>query len=202
MRSEAARSIVRSQVCLYGGLLIAICLKTRGLAVNSGISYYGIFMRTVIPYALGLLGSAFFCLQAAKCIEDKNLRLLKRSLLAIAVFGVIIVITPYSVDALTDWLHTIAGSLLFITQLLLSGWLSVKLDYKPPVLGLLCLEFAAGVLCAIYLTPTHGFLIQCQVIFQVAFGALLIYFLTIPHSLVLTGPDNKNITHGKSWVIE
>jgi hypothetical protein len=177
MGSQAIRSIVWGQACLYTGLVVAILIKPSGLASNDGISYFGTFARTVVPYTLGLLGSAYLCLIASKYIDSPEFRPLKDSLVAIALLMVFIVATPYSVKPLLDWIHTAAGTALFCLQLLLSGWLAYKLHYNIAIVVLAIIELAAGIACAIYLLPNHGLLMQCQIIFQVAFGILLIYSL-------------------------
>ena len=69
----------------------------------------------------------------------------------------------------------IAGSVLFVLQLLLSGWLVVRVNYNIWAILLALLELAGGVASAAYLKYTHGLLIQSQILFQLAFGVLLIY---------------------------
>lgn len=177
MTSRALRSIVLGQVCLYAGLVVAILLKPQGLAANAGISYYGIYARTAGPMAVGLLGSAFFSWLAAGQIHESELRPVKLGLIVFALLTIAIVVTPYSVSNFLDWLHTGTGSALFSLQLILSGWLVAKLRYNFWALLLTGVELAAGIACAIYLRPTHGFLIQFQILFQLAFGTLLVYSL-------------------------
>jgi cytochrome bd-type quinol oxidase subunit 2 len=88
--------------------MIAILLKPQGLAANDGISYYGVYARTVGPMAAGLLGSAFFSWQAAEQLHDQHFKLAELSLIIFALLTIIIVITPYSVSNFLDWLHTAA----------------------------------------------------------------------------------------------
>ena len=177
MDSGASGSVIRAQICLYLGLVIAILLKPHGLAADSGISFYGIYLRTVIPFAFGLLGSAFCYLRAALSIRRQDLRPLRFALVAAVALTIVIAATPYSVSSLFDWLHTSAGSALFSLQLLLSGWLIVHLRYARIIVLLTAIELLAGIACAYYLHGSQGFLIQFQILFQIAFGALLIYSL-------------------------
>lgn len=173
---QAAKSILWGQVFLYAGLLTCILLKPAGLAANDGISYYGIYRATFLPYAVGLLGAAYFAVLAMGQLppEEKLLRL------AIKIYAPLIagiVITPYAAGAWVDYAHTACGSALFSLQLLLSGWLVRRLRYAWWSVGLSLVELAAGIASAVYLRPTHGFLFQSQVVFQLAFGALLILSL-------------------------
>jgi hypothetical protein len=172
---NAKSQIIHGQLCLYAGISLCILLKPRGLAANDGISYFGIFRLTFLPYALGLLGAALFCLKAASIISPANPEPLRLTMALISFLTVIIVVTPYSVSSFLNFLHMLVGSILFIVQLLFSGWLVNKLRYNFWILILSLAELSAGIGCLVYLKPSHGFLLQFQLLFQLAFGALLIY---------------------------
>lgn len=177
MKAQAFKLIVLGQVCLYTGILLAILLKPQGLAANSGVSYYGIYERTIVPMAAGLLAAALLSWRAALHIGQPNLRPLRLGIIAFALLTVVIVITPYSVNSVMDWLHTAAGSALFSLQLLLSIWLCAQLHFKIWSIVLTLVELVAGIACALYLRSSHGLLVQCQILFQLAFGGLLAYSL-------------------------
>jgi hypothetical protein len=164
-----------SQFCLYVGLAICIIIKPRGLTINNGISYYGTFKLTIIPYCFALFGSAFFCLRGTQELSiSTSVRLVHYVLLAVSILIVGIVITPYTISRLVSALHETIGSVLFSLQLLLSLWLIVYLQFKFWAITLTVLEFAAGVVSLIYLAPRHGYLLESQIIFQICFGILLI----------------------------
>lgn len=170
------RLIVMGQLCFYVFLVIAILLKPAGLAANDGISYFGIYKSTFLPYAASLLGSAYFSIQSADRITNSDYHLLAWWLQTMALLSVGIVITPYAAGHLMDYLHTAFGSILFAGQLLISIWLTSRVGHKTWPLMLTLVELIAGIASAIYLRPTHGFLLQAQVVFQAAFGGLLLYF--------------------------
>lgn len=173
MHAQALRSIIYGQACLYGGLLLAVLLKPQGLAANSGISYYGIFARTILPYLFTLLGAAYFTWQCAQRISEPALKPVRTALLCAALCTAIIGVTPYTISSLVDQLHVAAGAILYSVQLLLSIWLIAKLHYVFWAVLLTAIEFCAGVACAMYLTPKQGLLIQCEMLFQIAFCILL-----------------------------
>lgn len=168
----AARSVLLSQVILYTGLLVCVLLKPAGLAANDGISYYGIYREVFLPYAVALLGAAYFTVRAIDQLPAHE-QILRLSLKIYAPLIAGIVITPYAAGRWMDYLHTGFGSALFSLQLILSGYLVWRLRYAWWAIALTAAAFIAGVLSAIYLNPTHGFLFQTQVIFQLAFGVLL-----------------------------
>ncbi|HEY4160668.1 MAG TPA: hypothetical protein VGM08_01265 [Candidatus Saccharimonadales bacterium] len=172
----AARSIFIGQLFLYTGLAVCVLLRPAGLAVNAGISYYGIYRQTFLPYAAGLLGAAYFAMRAMDELlpDEKKLRVALKIYVPL-IIG--IVITPYAASKWLDYLHTAFGSALFFLQLTLSCWLARRLHYIWWGVMLVVVELAAGIASALYLIPTHGFLLQAQVIFQVAFGVLLVLSL-------------------------
>jgi len=153
-----------------------VVLRPAGLGANDGISYYGTYRETFLPYAIGLLGAAYFAVRAIDALsaDEKMLRL---SLKIYAPLIVGIVITPYAAGRWMDYLHTACGSALFFLQLCLSGWLCWRLRWVWWAVTLSFVELAAGIASAVYLNPTHGFLFQAQVLFQLAFGALLVLSL-------------------------
>lgn len=170
------RSILFCQALLYAGLVVCVLIKPSGLAANDGISYYGIYRETFLPYAIGLLGAAYFAVRTIDQLPVHE-RLLRLSLKIYAPLIVGIVITPYAAGWLMDYLHTACGAALFSLQLLLSCYLAWRLHYVWWVLFLVLTELTSGLLSAIYLGPAYGFLFQTQIIFQGAFGALLVLSL-------------------------
>jgi len=43
------------------------------------------------------------------------------------------------------------------------------------------IEFIAGVMCALYVTPQKGYLIEYQVAFEIAFSTILILYSKLLH---------------------
>jgi hypothetical protein len=173
---RAVRSILLGQLCLYVGLVICVILKPDGLSVNDGTSYFGIYRETLLPYAFGLLGAAYFATRARTQLPP-NATPLQQALKVYALLIVGIVATPYAVGKWVDYLHIAFGSALFSLQLLLSCWLIWQLHYMWWSVALTLIELASGIAALRYLRPAHGLLIQSQVIFQLAFGVLLVLSL-------------------------
>lgn len=175
MRQKVLLFFAGQQICFFGGLLIAVLIRPAGLAANGGISYYGIFSDTFLLYMMSLLGTAVFSFLAARLIDVPGLHPLRRGLLAFAALIAIIALLPYSVSIVFDLSHTIAGIVLFIVQGSLSIWLLAKLSWsKWPLLCVITMA-VAGVISALYVLPSHGFLIQSQMVFQAAFAGLIFY---------------------------
>lgn len=174
MRNKALLFFTGQQVCFFGGLAVNVALRPAGLGANDGMSYYGIFANTFPFYEFSLLGTAMFSLLAARLVNLPQLRPLRYGLLAFGLLIIVIALTDYSLSAAFDLSHTIAGIILFIVQLAVSFWLLAKLEWATWPLLFMILEVIAGIVSLIYVLPSHGFLIQAQVIFQLAFAGLLL----------------------------
>ncbi len=160
------------QVCLYIGLAVCAMLKPAGLTTNNGISYYGTFRETFPLYAFALLGATYFTTRILAELPV-NERIVRTALQIYIPLVILLAFTPYTAGAWVDYVHTGSGSALFSLQLLLSIYLVQRLRYIWWAVLLIVIECTAGILSAIYLAPTHGFLLQTEIIFQIAFGILL-----------------------------
>jgi hypothetical protein len=182
MADKVVTDLLRGQACLFGGVLTCVVIKPRGLGANNGICYYGVHWQTLIPYAVALLGSAYFIrkalVAAAGAFPDPVYMRRMAAGLAVTTSG--LVVTPYSLGRLFDMTHTILGAVLFVLQLILAARLLRWVSGGFLSLFLVLLQLTGGVIAAIYVLPKQGFLIQGQLLFQLAFGALLVrstYFL-------------------------
>lgn len=156
-------------------ILLGLCVIIRpdSLSVNYGLSYFGIFTSTIIPYAAAFLLYAFSLWKASDLtlgspIITKTLNWAMR-IMSIQVIGLIL--TPYN---RLYGIHVFFGAGLFSLQLLLSFMLLKWLISNWINIGLVVMEFLSGLASLYYLPQTHGLLLQTQVIFQLAFGVLLI----------------------------
>lgn len=160
-------------------ILLALCVFIRpdSLRVNYGLSYFGIFVSTVIPYSAAFLLYAFSLWKASDItLEDvrlSNVYSWVMKIMAIQVVGLIL--TPY--NRLYD-IHVFFGAGLFSLQLLLSLALLKWLVSNWINIGLFLIEFLSGLASLYFLPLSQGLLLQTQVIFQLAFGILLFRVLS------------------------
>ena len=199
MRS-AIRYIVYGQLCLYAGLLVCAVVKPHGLLVNDGISYYGNFRATIIPYAFALLGGAYFSIRAAEHLAQPPVKPLRYAFTAFALLAAGELVTPAFASQPVDALHRVFGIALFSLQLLVSIWLVVRLRYAWQAVALALVELIAGIAAFLYLAPAHGLLLESQVVFQTAFAALAIYALTIMPTTIRSG--HVQAGHSKTKFID
>jgi hypothetical protein len=150
------------------------------LGANAGISYYGIYRDTILPYVLALLGSAYFSIKVAEQYSSSETAIIKYAFLVMGLLTIGIMITPDSLSNFMDELHRAFGSCLFGLQLLFSSWLVVRSGYNLWLIAGTLLELAAGIAAYVYLAPQNGLLLQSQVVFQAAFAGVAMYALSRP----------------------
>ena len=175
VKMPAIRYLVYGQLCFYIGLLFCAVLKQSGLTINEGISYYGVFRLTIVPYAVGLLGSAYFCARFASQLNAIRQPFFSYSFFTISILIVGVVFTPDTLGRFFNDAHMTFGTILFVVQLLLSGWIIHCLRYDAWAIVLSLIELAGGIVSFIYLGPAHGYLLESQLLFQVSFGILGVY---------------------------
>lgn len=179
MERQAVRYVVYGQVCFYGGLLICAALRPAGLTANGGISYYGVYRETILPYTLALLGSAYFLIKTAELYKEPAQKVVRYCLTAFGLLIIGVLVTPDSVRPIWLWdgVHRAFGIPLFSLQLLFSVWLITQLRYQLPAIFLTAVELTGGIFSLLWLSPIHGWSLESQVVFQAGFGGLLIYSL-------------------------
>jgi hypothetical protein len=155
---------------LWMGLSISYLLAPDIARSNEGISTFGIYARTILPYALGFLMFSCFTFAAVYTIEyrDINAAVLARALLVLVLLLLGVLLTPYSVNAWLDWSHTVIAGTLFMCQLVLAAWF---LQLHPDAIGwlLFASQCLGSVLAALSLVHIFDYMLIGQIIAQSAF---------------------------------
>lgn len=173
LEDQFKRYLVYSQIVIYATFLICIALMPSSLAANSGLSYFGVHRLTIVPFGFGMLLGSYFIMRASHYLAS-TAKWLNLALRGIALLIVGIIVTPYTFDGWFDVAHRTFGISLFSLQLLLALWLVMFNKRSWMNYGLLALQIAGGLVSLVYLNPTHGYLIQGQLLFQMAFSAILL----------------------------
>ena len=172
----AAKNIANSLIASF--VMVGVCLMIRpaGFNANDGLSYFGGFLSTLFPYSVGLIIGAYYYWQASQCLPTKHpqLKVLYYSFQIIACLLIGLLVTPHN---LVNPLHTAIGSTLFVYQLGLSIWLAWETWPNQLAAWFVVIEFISGLFAFYYLPRSFGFMLQSQIVFQLAFGLLIINVL-------------------------
>jgi FtsH-binding integral membrane protein len=187
MRIRAIERLMLGYGLLFGLLLVDTLLWPTKQVDAYGISYYLVHLDTFVILTLGFIGCVVALLLEARDLPGDGLeRLLRWSFRAMAGLLVAIMITPYTWNTFFNWAHMTVGAMLFVLQLALSIWLTIRyLPRKVLNWAMILLQFVGGLL-AMWSLPDNGInlLIQGEVIFQAGFTLLLLYSMS--HLIVET----------------
>ena len=174
---------LKSYELIYIGLIVSIALlilciimNPVGLRANDGLSFFGGKGWTIIPYSLAFAFYALCMWLASDRINSTNstAAYLKTMLRIMSLLLVGLTITPHTI---VDPIHTTFGTTLFIFQLISSGWLVYKNGKNLVVYLLILTMLISGIFSAYYLPLKLGYLLQTQIIYQIAFAGILIIYL-------------------------
>lgn len=179
MHHGAARYLIFGELGFLALIAVCIVIRPWGLSANQGISYYGNHADTLIPYVLALSTSSYFTFKAAGALPSNHkwFRSLRLPLNLFAAGFIGIVATPYSLNTYFSWAHEIIGALLFGAQLILTLSLTAEEGYPPSMVALLIIQILGVVIGGLSLQFQHGYLLQGQLVFQLAFGLILIRYI-------------------------
>lgn len=176
MRKKSVNYLVYSQLSFFGSMFICFALIPEAVTGNLGISFYGNYKKTLIPYTLGLFLTSYFIVKAANALQRAHaeLKSISEFMFVIAILIIAVSLTPYSVDTIVDWAHILTSSVLFIVELLLALHITKLTRYRSDIQLLLGLQLMGALIAGASLLPDTEIMLTGQVITQLAFGILLI----------------------------
>lgn len=153
-------------------LSICVAILPSGLKANAGFSYFGVSVKTIIPYTIGLIFLSIYHYPGKAKFPYKIQYVLK--LISFLLVGLVLV--PYSVSNLFNDIHIGIGSTIFSLQLILSILFYVY-SRKASFLYLLVIQISFGLACTLFVTSKTGYLLQFQILYQIAFMTGYLNFL-------------------------
>lgn len=175
---RAIRFFIYGQLGFLLFLLVCIILQPRGLLANHGFSYYGDYARTTLPYRLAFLAVGILSYVSSlffpPAMPFRAIRFAFRLMLPL-LLGIVVTTAPARPDL--DRIHVPLGVVLFVLQVSLSFWLALYVCKDRRNYALLALLTVGGVLSLLALLKVIPYLIEGQMLFQLAFALLTIHSL-------------------------
>jgi hypothetical protein len=187
LRTKTQERLLAADLALFGALLLVAIWYPTSAIDGYGISYYLTHFDTFVPLAIGFVTCSVLSWRAASDLPDEGgLGVLRLALRIVAVLLVGIAFTPYTWGTLFDWTHQTLGSILFVEQLVMSGWIWWRYA-RTWFNALMIIGQIVGGVMALLSLPNDGIMVlfQGEVIFQLAFSILLFHSLSrlIPDDL-------------------
>ena len=147
-------------------------LAPKPIDVSDGLSWFGVTAPTVEVYGGTLLLTAALLGLAARALaEETDLRPLRDVLVAAAVLLPALLATPYTASPAMNWTHITVGSVLFVLQLGVVGWLWWSRHRTPAALVVFAVQVGAGAVCFVSVLDLVPLMLYGQLVFQAAFTA-------------------------------
>ena len=168
----ARRLLLLAQVAFWSSVVLCLAVTDGGLGHNHGFSVYGGNWTTILPWAVGIVAAAALIWRAADAVEDQDPPL-ARCLRINVVLLLFILLTPDTVDQFFYVAHIVASVALFLFQAIVGLWLVLR-TRSILVLQLYVVQLAAGIVAGASQAQWIGLLSPGILVFQLAFGALLV----------------------------
>lgn len=176
MKHVAVRYIYLSELSFVMAAVLCLLINARVLFTSDGISFYGNFRNTIVPYVVGLSLSGWFLARAADYLprDGRENRLLRLALRISAICLMGIIVTPSLVGGLTSFVHVSFGGFLFLTQAVVSWSLlgSFWGNWTDRLLFVLHIAAVVMIILSFRWIGVLNLMIPAQVIALLAFGAL------------------------------
>jgi len=177
MGNKAVRYLLLGQVSLFGFTLLCVLLIPHFLLERNegGVSNYGLYAKTVVPYTLAFGLCGLLTLWSARFIAKEN----KAFKTALASLGILLIAAllstyPYKINDTFNTIHVDIGIALAFLELGLGAWFALFLarDIKNIVLfAIQLIGFILGILT--HFGAIH-ILFVTELLTSLAFGIILV----------------------------
>jgi hypothetical protein len=170
-----ARYLLLAQIGFFASLTVCALIDPAGLSHNHGWSYYEGRSQTLVPYVLGFLGCVLLIASAAALLQRSRAPAgLTTALRLLALFLLLNLATPDTVNAVFYWAHDLTSALLFLYELGFAIWLVRTIATTRLCIGLLVLQFLGGLVAMFSQLQLVSLLGVGILVFQLSFGGILV----------------------------
>jgi len=177
--SEPARLVLLGQLSLFAFLFVCFLFNPHFLLESNegGVSNYGVYARTIVPYTLAFGGCGVLTLWAARLVPEAS-REQRQLRLWLALFGllylaVLVTTYPYKINHAFDGVHIVAGVVLLVAELAAGAWFALARPRNTANIALLGALLFSFTLAALTFFGRLHILFIAELATSAAFGALL-----------------------------
>jgi len=175
---SARRVLALTQLSFFLALVWCITIDHSAIAETDGISFYGVYHRTIlillVGYSIAALGlwrvSSYYADAGAPAPMVGGTRAVGLGLFALLA-------TPYNQGTFLNWTHMIAGVVMALVQLAIAIALVAR-QRTALALVAFAVQFGGGLLAAASLPSWHfPYLLLGEMIYEVGFGIILFVWI-------------------------
>jgi 1-acyl-sn-glycerol-3-phosphate acyltransferase len=167
--------LAASVACFWVSLVTCYLLLPTDWS-RHGISHYGNFGASIVPYSAGAFSSALFMALGADAMPEAEPKFAthRRLLKTTAGLWVAVLVTPTSWGMIVGSFHIAVVSALFICQLILGIHLYLSVSRSWLITGLIGVQLAGSLLTLLSLWHVLRLMFGGQLVTELGFGLLLI----------------------------
>lgn len=178
MGYPATRYLLYAQLSLVVGLVLGVVLAPESLTLNEGLSYLGVNKETLLPFYIGLMVATLFMVLGIKHLPAFNHSIVVSrffNYFLVMVLGVLL--TPYVLGWIFGVMHALFTTGLFLGQFLFALWIVFALERSRLNIILTATLLVSGLFILLALIGALPFLLQAQVVFQLAFWTMVTHMI-------------------------
>ncbi|HSN02385.1 MAG TPA: hypothetical protein VLS91_02765 [Acidimicrobiales bacterium] len=173
-------SLASTQAIFFALLSCCVAIDHSETAQVDGVSFYGVYHRTVVLLALAFVVAAWGLWKAAGNYADLGAPALTVYGVRVVALGLFVVIaTPFNQGTFLNWTHMTAG----VAMALVQGAITIALvrwASRPAAWGAFGVQLFGGLLAAFSLPDWHfPYMLTGEVIYQVGFAAALLTWMVV-----------------------
>jgi hypothetical protein len=169
--------LLLSQLCLLLSVVICLLLLPHFLFSKheGGMSNYGVHLKTIIPYSLGLLLASFYALRAALAIKIRSSPL-RWLLLGYSALLLLVLVTtyPYKLNVYLKDTHIAVSIVLFWFEVLAAIWLCRAFLEDKINISLVILQIVGLIIGGLTLFGVFQLLFTSELLTIIPFGIILL----------------------------
>jgi hypothetical protein len=177
---KAVRYLVLGQSSLFGFLLVCLILIPHFLTERNegGVSNYGLYAKTIVPYSLAFGLCGLFTLLSARVLpkEIASYAAVKRALVGLGILLIAVLIStyPYKVNNTLNEIHVYIGTALAFLEMGLAVWLALILARDTKNIVLLVVQLIGFIMGVLTHFGVVHILFITELLTSVAFGIILV----------------------------
>ena len=173
--ARARKVLLLTQASFFLSLMICLSIDHGAVAQTDGISFYGVYHRTIAILVVGFAVAAAGLWRSALYLADTDAPpLLLQGLRWVAIGLFALLITPFNRGAFLNWTHMTVGVAVALLQLAIASLLLTRRQSMGSIGGY-SIQLAGGLLAAASLPDWHfPYLLQGETIYQIGFGWCLV----------------------------
>ncbi|MHB1208443.1 MAG: hypothetical protein ACYC1I_01900 [Acidimicrobiales bacterium] len=169
-----------TQLFFFATLLLCLLIVHSEIVENDGISFFGVYHRTIEILAVGFFVAAYGLWRTSSYFRSVGApALLVVGLRVVAISLFVLLITPFDKGTFLNWAHMITGVAMALVELAITILLLVKYRGTASI-GAFSVALGGGLLAAVSLPDwSFAYLFQGEVIYEVGFAWCLLEWTRI-----------------------